>query len=157
MAEEKKKSGWFSIKGICTGVVCAVIGAGASIGIVDLTKVQDTITAAQARQIVVAAAVYSAETAAGQAISAVKSDVSLAEKAKVVTAAAKTAVENAKAAADTIISGAITDATAGGLTKENVEGAKEAVKDAATTVKEKTAEVKDKVAEVKAKATEAKK
>ena len=146
MAEEKK-SGWFSIKGIVTGVVCAAIGAGASIGIIDLNKVQDTITAAQARQIVVAAAAYSAES-----IGAVKSDVSLAEKAKVVTAAAKTAVENAKIAADTIISGALSDAKEGGLTKENVEGAKEAVKEAATTVKEKAEEVK---AEVK-KATDKK-
>lgn len=161
MAEEKK-SGWFSVKGIVTGVVCAAIGAGASIGIIDLNKVQDTITAAQARQIVVAAAAYSAESAAGQAIVAIKSDISLSEKAKVVTAAAKTAIENAKVAADTIINGALSDAKEGGLTKENIEGAKEAAKDAANTVKAKASEVKEAVAKKDSaasakKATEAKK
>jgi hypothetical protein len=59
MAEEKVgffKKTW---KYIVTGITCAVVGAGVTVG-ADVAKIQETITVAQARSAIVAAAQYSA-------------------------------------------------------------------------------------------------
>lgn len=142
--KEKVKNSWFSLKNLCTGIVCAAVSAGVSIGLVDTQKLQETITAAQARQVAIAAAAYSAEQAATSVLTIVKSDVSLAEKASAITTSVASAVASTKNAADSIIAGVTSDAASAGLTQENVtavgEGAaavKDTITNAADTAKAK--------------------
>lgn len=62
MSETTEKIGFFkkTWKYIVTGVTCAAVGVGVTIG-ADVAKVQETITKAQARNVALAAAAYSAE------------------------------------------------------------------------------------------------
>ena len=60
--EEKINAIKKSWKYLVTGITCAVVGAGITIG-ADAAKVQQTITAAQAKTAIIQAAQYSAETA----------------------------------------------------------------------------------------------
>ena len=62
MSEEKISIWKKSWKNIVTGVTCAVVGAGVMLG-ADTVRLQDTITKSQAKQAIIAAATYSAETA----------------------------------------------------------------------------------------------
>jgi len=132
----KVKAGWFGLKSICTGVLGTLLATGITLGVVDVGKIQDTISKAQARQVAVAAAAYSAEQAATSVLQIVKSDVTLAEKAKAITTSVNSAVANTKLAADTIISGAISDAKESGVTKENLEAVGEGVAAGTTAVKD---------------------
>ena len=101
MTEVKKVSGiksWW--KTAVTGVVCAVVGAGAMVG-ADLTKVSEMLTEAQAKQVAIQAAQYSAEQVIGK-ITVISTS---ANKAEVVKAALQeteqelpTIIEGVKAA-----------------------------------------------------------
>lgn len=107
MSEETKKEvtevkniGWFKKqwKTIVTGVTCAVVGAGVMFG-ADTARIQETIAKSEAKNAVIAAATYSAETAITE----------FAEKSKLVlgaadkTAAIANAVEAGKKAGEAII------------------------------------------------------
>lgn len=99
MAEEKVgffKKTW---KYIVTGITCAVVGAGVTVG-ADVAKIQETITVAQARSAIVAAAQYSAQTVVAN-IKGISTASSKAEAVKIainaVTEAAPQIIEAAKA------------------------------------------------------------
>jgi len=124
MATETKKTtteekiGFFkkSWKTIVTGVVCAVVGGGVMVG-ADVAKIQDTITKAQARQVAIAAASYSAE----QVISKIATISTAESKAKAV----KEAIDATTAAVPDMIAAATTVKEAVAEAKENIAKAKE--------------------------------
>lgn len=135
-----KKDRWFSVKNIVTGVLSLGLGTAGTFGLVNYDKIQNTITRAQAREVAMQAAAYSAETAATEAIKLIKSDVTLVEKAKAVTKATSIAVQSVKDRIDIVVSGVVDDAKDSGLTKENLTGAVSEVKAGIADAKEKVTE-----------------
>lgn len=109
--EVAEKVGFFkrTWKYVVTGVTCAAVGVGVTLG-ADAARVQDTLTKAQVRQVALSAAAYSAEQVLGKVaaiatadkkVAAVKDAVAETEKAlpKMIEAATevKEAVKDAKA------------------------------------------------------------
>lgn len=147
MSEETKKEvaevkniGWFKKqwKTIVTGVTCAVVGAGVMFG-ADTVRIQETIAKSEAKNAVIAAATYSAETAITE----------FAEKSKLVlgsadkTTAIANAIEAGKKAGEAIIDAKTT-------VVEEVKTAVEEVKKTeapVTTAKETTEKAVEKATE----------
>lgn len=114
------KKSW---KNIVTGITCAVVGAGVMFG-ADTARLHDTITKAEAKQAILAAATYSAETA----VASVKGITTAGSRQE--------AVANAVKAVESAIPQFI----------EAAQTVKEAVKETATEL---TTTVKNEVKEVK--------
>ena len=111
---------------VVTGVTCAVVGVGVTLG-ANVAKIQDTITKAEANKILLASAAYSAE----YAVNAMKLLPTSANKQEAVTMA----IQATTRAAEDII--------------KTATATKEIVKDAADEIKKKDAVEQTKTEEVK--------
>lgn len=104
MSQEKISLFKKSWKNIVTGITCAVVGAGVMFG-ADTARLQDTITKAEAKNAIIAAATYSAETAV-KSVKGITTETSkkeaIANAVKAVQDAIPQFIEAAKTAKETV-------------------------------------------------------
>lgn len=133
------KKSW---KSIITGITCAVVGAGVMFG-ADTARLHDTITKAEAKQAIIAAATYSAETAVASVRGITTADSrqeAVANAVKAVEAAIPQFIEAAQTVKETVKETA-TELTT--TVKNEVKEVKEAVSAEKKTTTDKKAEVAD--------------
>lgn len=142
MSGTEEKVGFFkkAWKYVVTGVTCAVVGGGVMVG-ADVAKIQETITKAQAKNAIIAAAQYSAE----QVLS--KVTVLSTEKSKL--EAIKAVITEVENATPKFIEAAKTVKEAVADVKKDVKETKEAIKEAKEETNKKDATVTNAKEEVK--------
>lgn len=123
-----EKIGFFkrTWKTVVTGVVCAVVGAGVTIG-ADVAKVQDTLNKSQVNQVAIASATYAAE----QIIAKLPAIATADKKAAIV----KDVIAQVQASIPTFIEAATAVKEAAKDVKADVTSVKTDVKAVATEVK----------------------